>query len=111
MLNKDPKNPRNWINLEICALESFISAYILLLKAFLSFVFCLVVSDSSCGKSFPSNILKLIRKVVPVLSLPAVFNFFSCASDNLTFTLLYYYILPFICSINNSNHNNYDQNK
>ena len=52
-------------------------------------VFCLVVSDHSCGKLFPLIISKLILRVVPVLSLTADFNFFSCVSDNLTFTLLY----------------------
>ena len=30
-----------------------------------------------------------ILNVVPVLFLTAVFSFFSCVSDNLTFTLLY----------------------
>ena len=38
---------------------------------------------------FHHTFLKLILKVVPVLSLTAVFNFFSRISDNLTFTLLY----------------------
>ena len=37
LLNKDPKNPPDWIILEIYALESFISADLLLSKAFLSF--------------------------------------------------------------------------
>ena len=35
------------------------------------------------------NIYKLILRVVPVLVLTTVFSFFSCVSDNLTFTLLY----------------------
>ena len=43
LLNNDPKSPPDGIILEICALESFKSVYILLLKAFLNFVFCLVV--------------------------------------------------------------------
>ena len=34
LLNKDPKNPPDWIILLICALESFMSAVVLLLKAF-----------------------------------------------------------------------------
>ena len=55
---------------------------------FLVLFFCLVVNNNSCGKSFPLKILKLIYRVVPVLSLTADFNFFSCVSDNLTFTLL-----------------------
>ena len=89
LLNKDPKNPPDWIILEIWALESLISVDILLLNAFLGFVFCLVVNNNSFGKSSPSNILKIILKVVPVLSLTAVFSFFSCVSVSFTFTLLY----------------------
>ena len=71
------------------ALESFKSVDISLLNEFHTFVFCLVVSNNSCGKSFSANIFKFILRVVPVLSLTANFNFFSCVSDNLTFTLLY----------------------
>ena len=89
LLNNGPKNPPDWVILEIWALKSFKSVDVLLLNAFLSFVFCLVVSNNSCGKSFPLNIFKLILRVVPVLSLTAVFSFFSWVSDNLTFTLLY----------------------
>ena len=44
LLNNDPKSPPDGIILEICALESFKSVYILLLKACLSFVFCLALS-------------------------------------------------------------------
>ena len=62
---------KNW------ALESFKSVYILLLKAVLSFVFCLVVNNNSCDKLFPLNIFKFILKVVPVSFLTAVFSFFS----------------------------------
>ena len=87
--NNDLKNSPDWIILEVWALENFKSVDILLLSAFLSFVFCLIVSNNSCGKLFPSNILKLILRVVPVLSLTAVFSFFSWVSDNLTFILLY----------------------
>ena len=96
LLNNDPKNPPDWIILEIWALESFKSVDILLLNAFLSFVFCLVVSNNSCGKSFPLNIFKLIPRAVPVLFLTAVFSFFSWVPDNLTF----YRIERFICSYN-----------
>ena len=45
VFDNDPKNPSNI--LQIWALESFKSNDILLLSAFLSFVFCLVVSDNS----------------------------------------------------------------
>ena len=46
LLNNDPKNPPDWIILEICALESFKSVEILLLKVFLNFVFCLVINNN-----------------------------------------------------------------
>ena len=89
LLNNDPKNPPDWTFLEMWALESVKSVDALLLNAFLSFVFYLVVNNSSWGRLFPSNIFKLILTVVPVLSLTAVFSYFSCLSDNLAFTLLY----------------------
>ena len=76
LLYNDPKNPPDWIILEIWALESFKSVAILLQKAFLSFGFCLVIINNSCGKSFPSSIFKLIFRIVPVLFLTAVFSFF-----------------------------------
>ena len=47
LLNNDPKNPPDLIILETCALESFKSVDILLFKAFLHFVFCLVVNNNS----------------------------------------------------------------
>ena len=84
LLNNDPENPLDWIILEICK-----PVDILLLNAFFSLVFCLVVNNNSWGRSFPSNIFKFILKVVPVLSLTTVFSCFSCLSVNFTFTLLY----------------------
>ena len=89
LLNNDPKYLPDWFILEICTLESFKSVEILLLKAFLSFVFCLAVYNNSCGRLFPLNIFKFILKVLPVLFLTAVFIFFSWVFDNLSFTLLY----------------------
>ena len=56
LLNNDAKNPPDWIILEIWALESFESVDILLFKAFLNFVFCLVVNNNSWGKLFSLNI-------------------------------------------------------
>ena len=47
LLTKDPKNPPDWIILEIRALESIKTVDILLLNTFLSFVLCLVVSNNS----------------------------------------------------------------
>ena len=67
LLNNDTKNLPDRIILKFCALESFKSVDLLLLNKFLSFVFCLVVRNYSCGKSFPSNIFKLILKVPLVL--------------------------------------------
>ena len=46
LLNNDPKNTPDRTILEICALESLKSVDILLLNAFVSFVFCLVVSNN-----------------------------------------------------------------
>ena len=89
LLNNDPKNSPDWIILEIWALESFKSVEILLLKVFLSFVFYLVVNNHWCGRSFSLSIFKLILRAVPFLLLTAIFNFFSCVSDNLIFTLVY----------------------
>ena len=76
LLNNDPTNPPDGIILDIWALESFKSGDILLLKAFLSFGFCLVVNNNSCGKLFTLTLFKLILRVVPVLFLTAVFSFF-----------------------------------
>ena len=89
LLNNDPKNPPDWIILGILALESFKSVDIFLLKAFLSFVFYCVANNNSWGRLFPSNIFKLILRVVPILFLTAVFRFFNDVSVNFTFTLLY----------------------
>ena len=89
LLNNEPKNPPRWIILEIWTSESFISVDILLSNAFLNVFLYLVVSNSSWGKLFPSNLLKLILKVVAALFLTAAFRFFSSIPDDLTFTLLY----------------------
>ena len=75
--NNDPKNPADWIILEIWALESFKWVYILLLNAFLGFAFYLVVSNNSWGRSFSSNTFKFIFRVVTVLFLTAFFSFFQ----------------------------------
>ena len=42
LLNNDPKNPPDWIILEIWALESFKSVDIMLLNAFLALFFVLL---------------------------------------------------------------------
>ena len=51
LLDNLPKNPPDCINFFICALLNFISVAKLLLIAFLSLVFCLVVNNNSCGSS------------------------------------------------------------
>ena len=51
LLNKLPKNPSDCINFFICALLNFISVAKLLLIAFLSLAFCLVINNNSCGSS------------------------------------------------------------
>ena len=66
LVNNDPKNPPDWVILEIWVSESSKSVDILLLNAFLSFVFCLVVNNNSWGRSFLSSIFRLILKVVSV---------------------------------------------
>ena len=46
LLNNDPKNPPDCITLEIRASETFMSVNILLLNAFLSYVFYLVIKNN-----------------------------------------------------------------
>ena len=58
-------------------------------SAFFNFVFCLAVSNNSRGRSFPSNILKIVLKVVSVLFLTALFSFSSFVFVSFTFTLLF----------------------
>ena len=55
LLNNDPKNPSDWIILEILALGKFMLVDILLLNAFLSFAFCLIVKNNLWGSSFSSK--------------------------------------------------------
>ena len=49
--NKTPRNPPNWIILGSGALLSCVSIDILLVKAILFLVFCLVVRNNLCGSS------------------------------------------------------------
>ena len=87
LLNNEPKNPPDWIALDIWTLESFISVHILFWNRFLNFALWLVVSNDSCGKLSPLSIFKPTLKVVPALFLFAVFSLFSCESVNFTFTV------------------------
>ena len=64
LFNNDPKNPPDWIILEI-------------------------IHVGYRFQSFPVNIFKRILRLVPALFLTAFFSFFGWVSDNLSFTLLY----------------------
>ena len=63
--NIEPKNPSDWIILDIWALGNFISVGILFSIAFLYLVVCLFVNNNSWGKLFPVSILIFILKVNP----------------------------------------------
>ena len=56
LLNNDPKNPPDWIMLDIWTLESCISVDMLFSNAFLNFLFRLTVSNNSWGESFPAEV-------------------------------------------------------
>ena len=81
-----PKNP---------ILNRVKSADILLLNAFLGFVFCLVVSNNSWGRSFPSSSFKLILRVVPVLFFTLILHLIYCIQPFMLFKEL----LLFHCKI------------
>ena len=53
---------------------------------------CPLYGVSALEYPFCAHIFKLILRVVNVLLLTTVFSFFSCVSDNLIFTLLYWTI-------------------
>ena len=89
LINNEPKNPRDWIILDIWTLENSISAEILFLNAYLNFFFCFVVDYNSWIKLLPLKNLIFILKVISVWILAVNFNLFSYESNNLTFTLLY----------------------
>ena len=73
LLNNSPKNPPDCIIFFICALLNFISVAKLLLRAFLSLVFCLVVNNNSCGCSSLLKFLILNLNIAPSLDLTAFF--------------------------------------
>ena len=87
------------------------SADALLLKAFLSFVFCLVVNNDSCGRTLASNIFKqFLKSFLYYLSL----HLLIFLVEHLITLHLPHYIQPFICTIkhnnNKSNNNNNNDN-
>lgn len=65
-------------------LLSFISIGVLLAKAFLIFVFCIVVKNNSWGNSSSKTFFLANINVVPVLFFAAYFILFSCVFTSLT---------------------------
>ena len=78
LLNQEPKDPHDWIILDIWALLSFISVQILLAKTSLILVVCLVVRSNSYGSSLSSTFFLFNFNLVPVLFFAADFNLFNC---------------------------------
>ena len=81
LLNQEPKDQLDWTTLDIWTLLSFISVGILLAKAFLIFVVCLVVRNNSCGNSSSSKLLLFNLNIVLVLLFVSDFNSFNCVSE------------------------------
>ena len=94
LLNNGPKNLPNWVISDIWPLESFMSVDKLLLNVFLNFFLCLVVNKYSWGRFFPSNICKIILRVVSVFFFWQQFPVFS-----IVYLIIYhllYRIQPFL---------------
>ena len=53
--NQEPKDPPDWVILDIWLLPSFISVEILLVKSFFILVVCVIVRNKSCGNSSSSK--------------------------------------------------------
>ena len=56
----------------------------LLAKAFLILVVCLVVRNNSCGNSSPSKFFLFILNIVPILFFAPDFNWFNCVFVSIT---------------------------
>ena len=78
LANQEPKDLPDWIILDIWALLSFISVYILLVKTFLILAFCLVVKINSCDNSSSSKFFLFNHNIVPVSFFAAGFKLFNC---------------------------------
>ena len=63
---KEPKDPSDWVILDIWLLLSFVSADILLAKEFLVLVVCLVFRNNWCGNSSSSQFFLINLNNVPV---------------------------------------------
>ena len=72
--NQEPKDQPDWIILDIWAIQSFISVEILLAKAFLTLVVCLVVTNNSYRNSLSSKFFLFSLNIAPVLFFPAKSN-------------------------------------
>ena len=83
-----PRNLPDWIALDNKDLLSFIFTSILLAKAFLFVVFCLVVKNNSWWKSSSWKFFLVILNVVPLLFFAADFNLFSCVFVSLTLAFI-----------------------
>ena len=71
---QEPKDQPDSIILDISALLSFLSVDILLAKAFLILVVCLVVRNNSCGNSSSSQFFLFDLYLVSVLLFATGFN-------------------------------------
>ena len=95
LLSNESKNYLDWIILDICLLESFISVDMLFSNAFSSIFFVLlsiiIHEVNFFHQTFWYSFLTLLLSDL----LEADFSLFSCESDNLTFTLLYSTIFIF----------------
>ena len=89
LLNNDPKDPPDWIILEIWALESFKSVDILLLNVFLSFVFVLLSVTIHVVDHLHQTFLNPFSELFLFYLRQQFLVFFSFISVNFTFTLLY----------------------
>ena len=83
--NALPRNPPDWIILDIWVLLSLISIGILLAKVFLILVVCLFVRNNSFGNYSSSNFFLFNLNIFPVLFLDTGFNLFNCVFVSLTF--------------------------
>ena len=82
--NQEPKDPPNWIILDIRALVYSVSVDILLAEAFLILAVCLVVRNDSYRSYLSSKLFLFNLNIVLVLFFAAAFNLFSCIFVRLT---------------------------
>ena len=83
LANHEPKDPPDWIILDIWAWLSFISTDILLAKVFLILVVCLVVKNNLYGNSSSSKFFLFDLNIV-IVFFAADFDLFNCVFVSLT---------------------------